>query len=71
MSKAVASVQPRLVNLVENVEHHEHHPNRQKVQKNGIYEDKKQHANFQGNPHNQATKWHLNNSQMVENKMQN
>ena len=37
-------------------------PVKQRVQKNAIYEDKTQHANFRGNSLYQATKRHLNNS---------
>ena len=33
--------------------------NTQKVQKNAVYKDKTQHANFRGNPLYQATKQHL------------
>ena len=32
------------------------------VEKNAIYYDKTQHANFRGNPLYQVTKRHLNNS---------
>ena len=35
-------------------------PNTQKVQKNAVYEDKIQHANFQSNPLYQATKQQSN-----------
>ena len=42
-------------------------PNIWKVQNNAIYSDKTQHAIFGGNPLYQATKWHLNNNQMVKN----
>ena len=37
-------------------------PVKQRVQKNAIYEDKTQHANFRGNSLYQATKRHLKNS---------
>ena len=46
-------------------------PNTEKVEKNAIYQDKSQHANFRGNPLYQAMKRHLNNSQTVNNEMQN
>ena len=36
-------------------------PNTEKVPNNAIYQDKTQHANFQGNPLYQATKQHINN----------
>ena len=35
-------------------------PNTSEIQKNTVYQDKTQHANFLGNPLYQATKWHLN-----------
>ena len=37
-------------------------PNTYKLPKNTIYQDKTQHANFQGNPLYQATKWYVNNN---------
>ena len=42
-------------------------PNTEKGQKNAVYQDKTQHANFRGNPLYQATKRHLNNSYTVKN----
>ena len=37
-------------------------PNTQKIQRNAVYSDKTQHANFRGSPVYRATKRHLNNS---------
>ena len=42
-------------------------PNTYKVQKNAIYYNKTQHANFLGNPFYRATERHLNNNQSVKN----
>ena len=43
-------------------------PNTRKVQKNAVYWDKTQPANFRGNPIYQAAKRHLNNSWTVKNE---
>ena len=43
-------------------------PNTERFKRTLIYFDTDtQYANFQGNPLRQATKWHLNNKQMVKN----